>query len=161
MAVGIQLLGHFQMLFHPALGLFVDLVGIFQHIHAEVHQIGSVGHGMGHVAVHHEKIFVTALLPDGFQQPLNVGEITGIGMDENGTVAIALGGVDVEIRHIVDMQLLFRIAHLIPLAEVALAGVYLAESFHGQEEHQLKGGHLAADGFAFQSSDKSFPIGHI
>ena len=81
-------------------------------------------------------------------------------MQQNGAVAVTAGCFYIKICHVVDLQLPFSGAHLLPLRITPLVRVYLSESLHGQEEHQLKGGYLAADGLAFQRLEKSFPVRH-
>ena len=110
--------------------------------------------------MHHQIVLVSAFFADQLQQPLRAFQIARVGVHEDGAVAVALGGVDVELRHFVHVQVALGRAHLLPLLVQALGGMNFAKGLHGQEKDQLKRGHLSADGLALQGLDKALSGSH-
>ena len=96
-------LGLFGGFFQPAILLVVEAVRVLIHLDGHFHHVIAGGNGNGGVAVHHQEILIAAHFPDDFQQTAGVFQITGVGMDKNGVVVIALGGLDVQICHVVQL----------------------------------------------------------
>ena len=153
--------GKFQRLLHPDFGLLVHLLRLLVHPSGEFHHPLPVRDGPGGIAVCHDVILITALLPDQLQKPLGGLQPARIGMDKYGAVAVSLGRVYVELGHFVHVQALLPTAHLIPLGVMAVGGVYFPELLHGQEIYQLKGRNLPSYPLAFQCPDKFFTICHF
>ncbi len=142
----VQLAGQLQGALQPAGGHVLELFRLLVHHGGELHHVVAVGDGPGGVTVHHQVVLIAALFADLLQEALGVLRVPGVGVDEDGAVAVALGGLDVDVGHVGDLQFALVFAHLVPLGVDPVVGVHLAEGLHGEEEHQLEGGHLAADG---------------
>lgn len=80
------------------------------------------------------------------------------GMDENGTVVIPLGNLDMQIGVILNMQHLLMAAHLIPLCILPLRGVDAPERLHCQKKLQFKMWDVAGKRLTPKRTDKTVPV---
>lgn len=100
--------------------------------------------------------------PDWSRIALSISRIApsshGAGMDENGTVVIPLGNLDMQIGVILNMQHLLMAAHLIPLCILPLRGVDAPERLHCQKKLQFKMRDVAGKRLTPKRTDKTVPV---
>src|ERR1019366_3942264 len=80
----------------------------------------------------------------------------GVLVDEDCAVLKALGGGDVEVRHVAAVELPLPLLHLQPLPVIPVARMHPAERLHGEEEDELEVGHPSRQGPALEGCDEAF-----
>ena len=144
-----------------AFRLILQSLRIFEHAADEFHDPVSGGQSVGRVTVREQGVFIAAEFPDPFHTAAIGFHIpTGNSVVKNSRVLITSGGVDIQAGYFIDMKLLFRPAHLLPLRVMALGGMQFAECFHRQKENQFEMWNQAGDRTAFQCGDEFFPFFH-